>query len=86
MSSEILPRKKRKINKEISSSYVTNLNNDKLTHKKRWCVPASIVSKRTVNPIREVVYNMKVTPNPNKEHISLALGKLFIVNFNRTIN
>ncbi|CAG8711883.1 13818_t:CDS:2, partial [Acaulospora colombiana] len=39
-----------------------------------WSVPASIVSKRTVNPIREVAFNMKVTPNPDKEQISLALG------------
>ncbi|CAG8434523.1 5337_t:CDS:2 [Diversispora eburnea] len=40
----------------------------------KWFVPGSIVSKRTVNPIREVVCNMKTVPNPDKEQISLALG------------
>jgi hypothetical protein len=44
--------------------------------KEKWHVPSSIVSKRTVNPIREVVQNMKATPNPDKEFISLALGIL----------
>src|ERR1044072_7071848 len=42
-----------------------------------WHIPASIVSTRTINPIRDVIFNMKVTPNPKKEYISLALGKLF---------
>ncbi|CAG8609582.1 12555_t:CDS:10, partial [Acaulospora morrowiae] len=42
--------------------------------REKWNVPASVVSKRTVNPIREVVFNMKVAANPNKEQISLALG------------
>ncbi|CAH1765966.1 9758_t:CDS:2 [Entrophospora sp. SA101] len=41
---------------------------------KEWNVDASIVSKRTINPIREVVFNLQSTPNPNKEYISLALG------------
>ncbi|RHZ47465.1 hypothetical protein Glove_579g20 [Diversispora epigaea] len=40
----------------------------------KWFVPGSIVSKRTINPIREVVCNMKTSPNPDKEQISLALG------------
>ena len=44
--------------------------------KEEWRVPSSIVSKRTVNPIREVVSSMRATPNFNKEHISLALGIL----------
>ncbi|CAB4484644.1 tyrosine aminotransferase [Rhizophagus irregularis] len=50
-----------------------NVNN-KLSRMKEWRVPASIVAKRTKNPIREIVYNMNVTPNPEKEYISLALG------------
>lgn len=39
-----------------------------------WTVPASLASKRTTNPIRQIVDTMKVKPNPNKEMISLALG------------
>ncbi|KAJ3302142.1 hypothetical protein HDV03_005378 [Kappamyces sp. JEL0829] len=37
-------------------------------------IPASIVSQRTRNPIRQIVDNLKVHPNPDKEFISLALG------------
>lgn len=43
----------------------------KRTH---WAVKASQVSKRTVNPIRNIVDGIKVAPNPNKKVISLALG------------
>ncbi len=58
--------------------------NKKLTRTRaNWHVPASIVSIRTVNPIREVVFNMKVTPNPEKEYISLALGNYLIYLSNR---
>lgn len=65
------------------SSHVNNVVNNKLTRMKEWRVPASIVAKRTVNPIREIVYNMKVTPNPNKEYISLALGKFSLLHRNQ---
>ncbi|KAJ3019051.1 hypothetical protein HKX48_002403 [Thoreauomyces humboldtii] len=37
-------------------------------------IKPSIVSMRTRNPIRAIVDNMKVKPNPAKEFISLALG------------
>lgn len=39
-----------------------------------WKVPASIISKRTSNPIRAIVDHIKVKPNANKSMISLALG------------
>ncbi|CAG8821832.1 22538_t:CDS:2, partial [Racocetra persica] len=52
--------------------------NDKVkniaTSRSKWRVPASIVSKRTINPIRETIYKMQAKPNPDKELISLALG------------
>lgn len=46
------------------------------SHPSAWTkVPkTSIVSKRTLNPIRAIVDNLKVKPNPDKEFISLALG------------
>jgi tyrosine aminotransferase len=34
----------------------------------------SVVAARTRNPIRQIVDNLKVHPNPEKEFISLALG------------
>ncbi|KND01992.1 tyrosine aminotransferase [Spizellomyces punctatus DAOM BR117] len=37
-------------------------------------IKPSIVSMRTRNPIRAIVDNLKVKPNPEKEFISLALG------------
>ncbi|KAF8982023.1 hypothetical protein BGZ46_001924 [Entomortierella lignicola] len=39
-----------------------------------WKVNASIVAKRTSNPIRAIVDHIKVKPNVNKSMISLALG------------
>jgi tyrosine aminotransferase len=45
------------------------------TAKTAWTpLPASIVSQRTVNPIRRIVDNLQVKPNPDKPVISLALG------------
>jgi tyrosine aminotransferase len=37
-------------------------------------IKASKVSLRTRNPIRQIVDNLKVNPNPSKTFISLALG------------
>ena len=37
-------------------------------------IPASLVSQRTKNPIRDIVDHLRVAPNLNKEFISLALG------------
>jgi tyrosine aminotransferase len=37
-------------------------------------IQTSIVALRTKNPIRQIVDNLKVNPNPEKEFISLALG------------
>ncbi|KAF9437945.1 hypothetical protein BGZ76_010488 [Entomortierella beljakovae] len=39
-----------------------------------WKVNASIIAKRTSNPIRAIVDHIKVKPNVNKSMISLALG------------
>ncbi|KAJ3091615.1 hypothetical protein HK102_014101, partial [Quaeritorhiza haematococci] len=39
-----------------------------------WSVPASVVAKRTSNPIRNIVDQLKIKPNPSKQFISLALG------------
>lgn len=40
-----------------------------------WKVDSSIVSKRTVNPIRQIVDTMKIVPHPEKQMIALSIGK-----------
>ncbi|GAB1293645.1 Tyrosine aminotransferase [Apodemus speciosus] len=42
--------------------------------KARWTVRPSDMSNKTFNPIRAIVDNMKVKPNPNKTVISLSIG------------
>ena len=44
--------------------------------KARWSVRPSDMAKKTFNPIRAIVDNMKVKPNPNKTMISLSIGEL----------
>jgi hypothetical protein len=43
--------------------------------KARWNVRPSDMSNKTFNPIRAIVDNMKVKPNPNKTVISLSIGE-----------
>ncbi|XP_078061046.1 tyrosine aminotransferase [Mustelus asterias] len=40
----------------------------------KWNVRASEMSKRTFNPIRAIVDNMRIEPNPDKAMISLSIG------------
>lgn len=42
----------------------------------RWSVRPSDMANKTFNPIRAIVDNMKVKPNPNKTMISLSIGEL----------
>ncbi|KAJ8679485.1 hypothetical protein QAD02_015272 [Eretmocerus hayati] len=39
-----------------------------------WNVRASLIAKRTHNPIREIVENIVVEPNPEKHMIALSIG------------
>jgi len=41
---------------------------------KEWKVKASVVSQRISNPIRAIVDNMKVKPNPELPMVSLSIG------------
>lgn len=45
--------------------------------KARWTVRPSDMSNKTFNPIRAIVDNMKVKPNPNKTVISLSIGEFW---------
>ncbi|GCB81339.1 hypothetical protein scyTo_0022159, partial [Scyliorhinus torazame] len=40
----------------------------------KWNVRSSEMSKRTFNPIRAIVDNMRIEPNPDKAMISLSIG------------
>ena len=50
------------------------------SRKARWSVRPSDMSNRTFNPIRAIVDNMKVKPNPNKTMIALSIGELSTLN------
>ena len=39
-----------------------------------WDVPSSTMAKNTLNPIRKIVDEMHLTPNPEKEMIALSIG------------
>ncbi|KNC80684.1 tyrosine aminotransferase [Sphaeroforma arctica JP610] len=44
------------------------------TPRSGWAVESSIVAKRTFNPIRTVVDQMKIVPHPDKAMIALSIG------------
>ncbi|CAL4116174.1 unnamed protein product, partial [Meganyctiphanes norvegica] len=46
----------------------------KMRGKKTWDVPASSYALNTFNPIRNIVENMKINPNPEKKMIALSIG------------
>jgi hypothetical protein len=39
-----------------------------------WNVSASLLSKKTFNPIRNIVETMNLKPNPDKAMITLSIG------------
>jgi len=53
--------------------------------REHWNVSASNIAKRTHNPIRSIVENIVVEPNPNKPMIALSIGK-FTCNYHLVIN
>ena len=64
----------------FSLYFIFRLNMEPVMKKKclrdKWEVPASTMAKNTLNPIRKIVDEMKLTPNPNKEMIALSIGML----------
>lgn len=40
-----------------------------------WDIKSSITAKQTSNPIRAIVDQMKIVPNPAKDMISVSIGK-----------
>jgi tyrosine aminotransferase len=48
-----------------------------LEQQQGWDVPASRVARDTHNPIRAIVENLKLNPNPDKPMIALSIGEFF---------
>nr|CAD7394132.1 unnamed protein product [Timema cristinae] len=42
--------------------------------KTKWNVPASEIARNTNNPIRNIVENLRLDPNPDKPLIALSIG------------
>ena len=40
-----------------------------------WSVPCSDMAKKTNNPIRKIIDEMKLEPNPEKDMIPLSIGE-----------
>lgn len=53
--------------------------------KARWSVRPSDMSNKTFNPIRTIVDNMKVKPNPDKTMIALSIGELGTLDWGRSL-
>ncbi|XP_043475156.1 tyrosine aminotransferase [Leptopilina heterotoma] len=50
------------------------MSNNFGSSREKWRVLASNIAKRTHNPIRSIVENIVVDPNPNKKMIALSIG------------
>ncbi|XP_014230097.1 tyrosine aminotransferase isoform X1 [Trichogramma pretiosum] len=48
--------------------------NSRKNFRNNWNVEASLIAKRTHNPIRSIVENIVVEPNPDKQLIALSIG------------
>nr|CAD7568267.1 unnamed protein product [Timema californicum] len=46
--------------------------------KTKWNVPASEIARNTNNPIRNIVENLRLDPNPDKPLIALSIGELSV--------
>ncbi|KAK6185565.1 hypothetical protein SNE40_007770 [Patella caerulea] len=46
----------------------------KMKEGKKWNVPCSHMAERSINPIRNLVDSMHITPNPDKDMIALSIG------------
>lgn len=45
------------------------------THRSKWSVSATSFAYNTVNPIRRIIEQLKIEPNPEKFMIPLSIGK-----------
>ena len=45
-----------------------------MKNRKNWNVSLSTFAKKTFNPIRNIVENLKIEPHPDKPMIALSIG------------
>lgn len=57
-----------------ASSTTTSTTTSSPSSSRSWDVPASFAAQRTSNPIRRIVDQMAIAPNPQKPMISLSIG------------
>ncbi|XP_015112413.1 tyrosine aminotransferase [Diachasma alloeum] len=62
------------MNIEVGTIYIEEMSNIVTTSRERWDIRASDIARRTHNPIRSIVENIVVEPNPNKKLIALSIG------------
>lgn len=68
---------KKNINNEMKPSYSHLMNGSSCemsSNSNEWNVNSSIFSKSTCNPVRKLVEQMKIEPNPNFQMIALSIG------------
>ena len=64
----------------MSNNNNNNNNNESITPEGiKWNLQPSEMAKNVVNPIRQIVDGMKITPNPDKELIRLTIGELLYI-------
>jgi len=68
---------KKNINNEMKPSYSHLMDGSSCemsSNSNEWNVNSSIFSKSTCNPVRKLVEQMKIEPNPNFQMIALSIG------------
>lgn len=63
----------------VSKQSEVGLLNERSERRTSWNVPASNLSKNTRNVIREIVEQLKLTPNPEKPMIPLSIGEPLVL-------
>lgn len=62
----------------LEEFHVDSINNNHLKpiKRSRWNCEISDFARYTHNPIRAIVENLKIEPNPDKPMIALSIGKI----------
>lgn len=69
---------RRSASEAVSCKVCMLASNDEMSvpmFREQWNVCASEIAKRTHNPIRSIIENIIVEPNPSKQMIALSIGK-----------
>jgi hypothetical protein len=56
---------------------------DVSTPKGNWSIQPSSFAVNSINPIRQIVENLNVTPNPDKKLIPLSIGESVFIRLDR---